>query len=1599
MKELLKPSYYLMMMTLACMGCSIEDVSVNLLSETSNSLQVFQKSVETNLLSVNQTTKRLTFQISCNPFYGSTEVWVGSLETPVTASVESECNLDQQILVSMDLSSHWSDLITNQSISLTIQNKTLQGPSPKKELLAVLGAPVIGEQFARVQDLNGYTNSRVVSFIFSSLFSYEEDQQYPAREVYVTDSAGCLTGGEWKPILSDVQYELPNLNSSNNIYVKFRDGGDNETECLLVVTTHDSVPPTLASFSSSAIDGFFNTDQIHFFQQALGDVFEMKLSSDISCVGGEWVNFSDEILDYDAVVLNQVNVFSLSLRDRAGNISNCLSLTVTHDNVPPGAPTLTMPFTSSPSQNNLIVVRAQNLSYGDIITFYTSGSCSSPVSTHVVSGVEFYFPISFSTNGLYQIHASVQDRAGNTAICVGSLLDYIFDNIPPVGGEFRLTNGQALPAGSDGRSLFNVNVLYPPDVTLYQYKVGSGDGLSECGLSAGYTSFTSVSVNPIVLDLSAFGDGPVFVCLKLQDGAGNIQTGFTRYTWPKVTSSPLAVITNTPPNPSNQTLLNVDIEDTEMAEYRYKLGEAVSTDCSVASGYSAFRSVTQNITDTISSLSDGLIRLCVVGKSALNGNEQPFSLATHAEWVKDTLAPQMSMVTPPVSGTYYMGQKVAILLDFNESIMWNANSSLTFQFGGVTYEAQYDKLISDTQAQYVYTLNGTETGSFSTGIIIGVSSNGFRDLAGNNLSSLVNPPPVTAPATLASNIVSTFSFELPRIDVVEGDTTQKLRIIATPSPPVDVTLEIISQGESGVDSLDYSAPSRFVTFPANSTQLDLDINPANDGLSEGIERVVNHLRGTSFGNLSNNWNEIFIHDEPMTLSRISVGELKSIPNSVCYLANYIPVIGGQVYCFGSIPIPSVQYQNSYARMYLTGVKRLLNAGSNYFAEFEDGSWQSWGSGTYQTINLGANVSDILRVGATSSSTTAFCAIYLDSTVKCWGSGTFNSIGYNVLDPLANSDLNGLKQVTPASSISGAVCALGDFDLNPLTLDTIKCWGYNANGTLGNNSLVNSFTPQDVIGSAGSKDLIGFSNFGFCALGRFDHLLMDKVKCWGKNPSGQPFYVSNQAAEAVTVPTFKSDLDGAIKIVSSSSTRGCALGDFNPLTAGNEVKCWGNSSNGLFLNSSIPSQYESVLMVALGHNIQDLFGVGTGYCILTSLDQFLCWGYFSSTTPLQPFENINWDAYQVTGGRLCVANAISSLCYSGSTVASNTITYPANTIPSETASCVTLGSQVHCSNSFRVPSGNNTNIDSARFLGLAATNISNAGANFIKYSSQDYWYYGDQYTQIPSQNELHGNNSNRYCFIENQILKCFGGTSSSNFPAIDVDVIEVSIPYSSSSISFQMCYIKNSQLYCGSTSTFNASLVSTPSAVKGLTLSLSHLCVTGVINNQDRVLCRAHRNAASSVSYSQLGNGQTTLPNPWDSWVEVILPIVAIDKLESRANVTCASDPANNILCWGFTPGGLPTLIEAGGISKWLLKSEFCYLRTNKEFWCSSAGNPNAGKTKIADNVDDFWMNGVTRCYKTGTPTNQVLCNSTSDQVGEVYDVLFDSILSGWRRVY
>jgi len=241
------------------------------------------------------------------------------------------------------------------------------------------------------------------------------------------------------------------------------------------------------------------------------------------------------------------------------------------------------------------------------------------------------------------------------------------------------------------------------------------------------------------------------------------------------------------------------------------------------------------------------------------------------------------------------------------------------------------------------------------------------------------------------------------------------------------------------------------------------------------------------------------------------------------------------------------------------------------------------------VTSASNSTPLSVVTAISSGGSHTCALMADSTVKCWGINSYGQLGNGdfadssvPVDVLVAAGGDPLSGVTAISSGDSHTCAL-------MSDKTVKCWGNNGYRELGNGEADNSSVPVIVVasvaGGAALSEVTAISSGGFhtCAL-----LSTNKVDCWGYNASGE---LGNGDATFTgsNVPVDVKDSAGTgtlseVTAISSGGSHTCALiADMDKT-----VKCWGSNYFGQLGNGTSGNYTNSNVPVA----VKDTAGTGT-----------------------------------------------------------------------------------------------------------------------------------------------------------------------------------------------------------------------------------------------------------------------------------------------------------------------------------------------------------------------------------------------------------------------
>ncbi|MNK01214.1 Regulator of chromosome condensation (RCC1) repeat protein [compost metagenome] len=205
-----------------------------------------------------------------------------------------------------------------------------------------------------------------------------------------------------------------------------------------------------------------------------------------------------------------------------------------------------------------------------------------------------------------------------------------------------------------------------------------------------------------------------------------------------------AILGGLPNSRSNASALNVAVSGIDITNYKYKVGLAASTNCSVASGYSADLAIAQSITTNLASWANQNLRLCVIGQES-HGVWQLYSQATSHDWFYDSIVPTVTIEQKVGQADPARTLPVEFTVTFSEQVsaLSAADIQQTGTATGVTWTALTSDFITFTVRATSVTADGTIIPSLSAGAVTDLAGNENALATGTDRSVLYDS---TAPA-------------------------------------------------------------------------------------------------------------------------------------------------------------------------------------------------------------------------------------------------------------------------------------------------------------------------------------------------------------------------------------------------------------------------------------------------------------------------------------------------------------------------------------------------------------------------------------------------------------------------------------------------------------------------------------------------------------------------------------------------------------------------------------------------------------------------------------------------------------------------------------
>ena len=285
------------------------------------------------------------------------------------------------------------------------------------------------------------------------------------------------------------------------------------------------------------------------------------------------------------------------------------------------------------------------------------------------------------------------------------------------------------------------------------------------------------------------------------------------------------------------------------------------------------------------------------------------------------------------------------------------------------------------------------------------------------------------------------------------------------------------------------------------------------------------------------------------------------------------IVNGGVECWGNLnPMTDVIDPPTGISALSSGVTE-LSVTNLHGCAVVAGAARCWGDNSFGQLGDGttnASYTDSVPVTGVDSGIVQVttgqwfsCALKSNGTVLCWGDNNAGQLGNDPANyPTSKVALpvSGLANVTLITAGQDSACAI-------LEGGSVKCWGNNGQGQLGNGGQISSFTPVQVTGLTGGVTSITAGGYHACAL------VSGGVQCWGFNSFGQ---LGNGLTTLSKVPSPVTGLSsGVIAVVAGGinydEEQTCAI------TFSGKLKCWGGDEYGQ-LGDNLPIQRTSPVNV-------------------------------------------------------------------------------------------------------------------------------------------------------------------------------------------------------------------------------------------------------------------------------------------------------------------------------------------------------------------------------------------------------------------------------------
>lgn len=252
-------------------------------------------------------------------------------------------------------------------------------------------------------------------------------------------------------------------------------------------------------------------------------------------------------------------------------------------------------------------------------------------------------------------------------------------------------------------------------------------------------------------------------------------------------------------------------------------------------------------------------------------------------------------------------------------------------------------------------------------------------------------------------------------------------------------------------------------------------------------------------------------------------------NVWCWGYNNVGQVGNGNTTNQTTPFPVILDTIPITKIVSTGYSRCVLKANGRVVCWGGGGYGQLGNGTTNNSSVPVNVTGITTAKQIYSSgflTSSFYAVLADSTVRAWGQNGAGQLGNGTttnqstpVTPIGlTSSQNKVVKLSAAGNYPGGASPYYPMVAALMSNGRVKCWGSNYGGNVGNGSTALQTIPTDVIGLTNVKDI---RVYGFQFPVPCALLNDGRVKCWGDNDYGQ---LGNGSTLDNYVPSLVKDLN-------------------------------------------------------------------------------------------------------------------------------------------------------------------------------------------------------------------------------------------------------------------------------------------------------------------------------------------------------------------------------------------------------------------------------------------------------------------------------------------